>query len=327
MVDVESGESVCSQCGFPAMAGHSSTCPNQVKQEAQLGDLHAMTEGEDRRLATMSAYDILLEKFGPEEAEKRLALLPLEKQDKKTPKILADTIFNKEQIKKRLGEFDEIWKTRWNTDLSRNSKGDLKYKYFQPGSEESPFEKFSSKGWKIHIAFKKGNERDIAKLLYSRGLYFKVEGKLGTYFNGDTESGATVYIGAKDNRDEIVKFIEENAKSVLVPTYGSGTDEKVTTNIASRFDVQRSAQGFFGGKRKYWEDGINSQLGFGGLPILFADHKLAAKMTQELITANGTPQFAEVRDRCLPIFSQIYARAKEECIKDFGKEFVFGKLS
>lgn len=107
---------------------------------------------------------------------------------KKDP-LLQETIYNEEKKDIRAKNFEQIWQKRW--DPQEGKEG-----YFQSEKKESPFEQYSSKGWKIHIAFEKGKEKEIAQFLYKNGLFFKVEAGGGTYFNGLKESGGTILSGA-----------------------------------------------------------------------------------------------------------------------------------
>lgn len=166
--------------------------------------------------------------------------------------LLQATIFNKDKEKRR-EVFDRAWQERWNTGYY---KGHHRDGYFQTEEDESPFSEFSSKGWKIHITFEKGKEREVAETMFVDGLYFKLESVQGTYFNGDKESGATIYIGSHNNMTAVADVLEQNFGDILtegkVATYpdgrkiplGSGVDKEIKPNIMARFDVARTSFGW-----------------------------------------------------------------------------------
>ena len=240
-------------------------------------------------------------------------------------KLLESTIFNRDKIIDRGEKFDSVWQQRWQP------KGAGK-ESFQVLKTESPFAEYSSKGWKVHIAFTKGQEKTIAKLLYSRGLYFKVEAGSGTYFNGLKESGATVYIGSHNNMQTIAKVMEMNLQGYLTDgaiatagsktiRMGSGSDVEVLPKITARFDIAKTPLGWHSGNRKYAEHGLPSWMGLGGIPIL---KKYEGEISEIVSNWNGyldTQRKIYFERRIKPI----YEESKKELIKDFGKEFVFGE--
>jgi len=240
--------------------------------------------------------------------------------------LLQSTILNKDKDL-RIPAFEEAWKQRWNTPNHKPA-------YFGTNEQESPFSQYSSRGWKIHIAFEKGKEKDMAKFLFTNGLYFKVEGYIGSYFNGKKASGATIYIGSYDNMAEIANMIEQEEKQILTEgavaisggkriNIGSGSDIELKPNITARFDIAKTAFGWHNGNGKYAESGISSWTGLGGIPIL---KKYEAEVSQiENNWNKNTPGQRDIyfQRRLRPI----YEESKAEIIKDFGQEFVFGNKS
>lgn len=242
--------------------------------------------------------------------------------------LLQATIFNKDKESRRKA-FVRAWQERWNTGYyGANKPG-----YFQTEENESLFSKYSSKGWKIHIAFEKGKEREVAEILFVDGLYFKLESVIGTYFNGTKESGATVYIGSHDNMLAIASAIEQSMGSNLtegpVATYpngrkvpvGSGADREIKPRIMARFDVAKTPYGWLSGNKKYTENGLPSWIDTSGLPLLRKDEK-----DTNYVVGNWNRLAPSQRkifmERTLRPAAE---RAKGELAKDFGQEFVFGK--
>ncbi|MBI2600397.1 hypothetical protein HYW42_00425 [Candidatus Daviesbacteria bacterium] len=233
--------------------------------------------------------------------------------------LLQSTIFNKDKDNRRQA-FEKAWQERWGP------RG-----HFQTTEDESPFSQFSSRGWKIHIAFEKGKERDVAQFLYVNGLYFKVESMVGTYFYGNRESGATVYIGSHDNLMQIAGIVEQELNPSLTDgaiakfpnrtiRIGSGTDIEVRPRITARFDVAKTPYGWLGGNGKYAEHGIASWLGLGGIPVL---KKYEAEVAR--IEGNWNDYSRTQRQIYLERgLKSIYEESKSELVKDFGQEFVFG---
>lgn len=243
--------------------------------------------------------------------------------------ILQSTILNKDK-ESRSSAFEKAWEQRWNTQYYKN-----KPDYFETEEEESPFSKYSSRGWKIHIAFEKGKEKDMARFLFTNGLYFKVEGQMGTYFYGNKESGATIYIGSYDNMVEIANMIGQEEGNILTEgavaifrdgrrmSIGSGSDIELRPNITARFDVAKTKYGWAEGNRKYTEHGIASWIGLGGIPVLKTHESEVS--TIEGRWSKNTPGQKQINfERRL---KPIYEQSKAEIIKDFGQEFVFGKGS
>lgn len=239
-------------------------------------------------------------------------------------KLLQSTIYSKDK-ESRVPAFEEAWKQRWNTPNHKPA-------YFQTEEGESPFSQYSSRGWKIHIAFQKGKEKAIAKFLFTNGLYFKVEGQIGTYFYGNKTSGATIYIGSYDNMIEIANIIGQEGESMLTEgavailedgrriNIGSGSDIELKHNITARFDVAKTRFGWYSGNGKYAESGIASWTGLGGIPILKTHEAEVAR-----IEANWNKNTPGQREIYLERLRPIYEESKAELIKDFGQEFVFGK--
>jgi hypothetical protein len=265
---------------------------------------------------------------------------------KKDP-LLRSTIYNEEAKIKLSGSFDKIWKERWRKDTPRGKE------YFQTAEKESPFEQYSSKGWKIHIAFEGGKEKEIAQFLHKNGLYFKVEAGSGTYFNGLKESGATIYIGSYNNMQEIAESIARNmgeflrdgtiakieqGKEVKIVRVGSGSDIEILPKITARFDVAKTKYGWFRteeqrkereklppklGPReyKYSEYGIASWSGLGGIPVLKKHEKEVANIEQNWNKFTPYQRQLYYEKRLKPIYDE----SKKELIKDFGAEFLLGK--
>lgn len=205
--------------------------------------------------------------------------------------MLKETIWApQEKIQERADAFGKIWHDRWG---SRN-EATPDFKYFQTLPDDgSPFADFSSKGWKLHIAFEKGKEEAVSKFLFSRGLYFKTEAGMGTAFNG---------------------------KNILL---GSGSDIEVAPRVMARFDVQKSAWGLKGnGSGKYAEDGLPSWTNaFGvpsGLPVLYEDAKTVGELNDQM--KSGQKPLSEV----LAVFRDLQKKAEHELVGDFGHDFVVG---
>lgn len=246
-----------------------------------------------------------------------------------TDPLLQVTIFNKDKAT-RAAAFEQAWAERWKSDPKVNSEERGR---FDVGKDESPFSEFSSKGWKIHLAFEKGKERVIAEFLYVNGLYFKVESVRGTYFNGTKESGATIYIGSHNNMMAIANVIEQNLGSILTDgpaaTYpdgrktplGSGVDMEIKPRIMARFDVAKTAYGWISGNKKYTEKGLPSWLDTSGLPILKSDEQATTQAENKW----GSLMPSQRKIYMERTFRPAVERAKTELAKDFGPEFVFGK--
>lgn len=236
--------------------------------------------------------------------------------------ILQSTIHSKDK-KSRVDRFEDVWKKGWDP------RGNYGYGYSQTEESDSPFSQYSSKGWKIHIAFEKGREKEMAKSLFVNGLYFKLEG-MGTYFNGNKASGSTIYIGSYDNMEAIAEYLERYVGYFLVEgssqtigglkiQSGSGSDIEIRPKITARFDVAKTKYGIYGGDKKYNEDGLASWTGLGGIPLL----SLRVKEARD-IEGNWNKLTPEQRPIYWQRLRSIYEESKAELIKDLGQEFVFG---
>lgn len=231
--------------------------------------------------------------------------------------------------KKRVQLFEKAWQQRWKNG------------YFQTKKEESPFSEYSSRGWKIHIAFRKGKEKEVAQFLFVKELCFKLQSTGGTYFNERKTSGATIYIGSWDNMQEIAGIIEENLGELLedgrtikvgdkTVNVGTGSDIEVRPKIAARFDVAKTKFGWLSGNKpyKYAEAGIFVwQDRFGGIPILERYSGEVAKIIwggYKLPPEQQKKYFKENKENYMRL-NAIYQESAWELIKDFGRKFVFGK--
>src|SRR3989344_1667334 len=225
------------------------------------------------------------------------------------------------------GRFDYLWSSRFN-------KSSIGKSAFQTEKSESPFSEYSSKGWKIHIAFIKRKEKEIGKFLFEHGLYFKINVGIGTYFDGNLQSGATIYIGSYDNmvsvahllHKKISNFLEIGAHYIIegrkIPM-GSGSDIQIMPNIMARFDVAKTRFGWMGVNKsyKYSEHGLPTWSNRGVIPIL---KKYESQVAEAVNKWNSLlPRQRKIYIDIL--FKNIYEESKSELIKDFGKEFVFGK--
>ncbi|MDR3502466.1 MAG: hypothetical protein P4L79_07770 [Legionella sp.] len=354
-------QSVCPSCGYPSHAGHAPNCPtlgitekdlpsqnerdfwgrtkkerneyNATVKRINFGIQAARAKGLDPSALTERQL-LEIEQQAPQQAKNNMVAesQPAQsaEQEKNPDPILTETLYNEKQIKERIAKFDEIWQQRGITPARLKKDNNSK---FNTNPDESPFSKFSSKGWKIHIAFDTGLERDFARLLYSHGLYFKVEGSGGgTYFNGLKESGATIYIGSSDNMQEIAKFLENTVGSksrfgskMHDALDGSGADVVISPKIAARFDVAKTAYGWHSGNGKYAEHGIatglTSILKVGeGLPVLKKFEKRVSEIEHAWNTSSQD-QRKLLRDELVKICDE----SKQELVKDFGEEFLLGK--
>ena len=193
----------------------------------------------------------------------------------------------------------------------------------------SPNAQFSSKGWKLHVQFGKGSEKVFASLLNTYGQYFKIEGEVGTYFNGKTHSGATIYVGSRENLEKLIELINQRCPqlpSAGQPTRtvsgkeiyaGSGTDEPISFGLAARFDVQKSEF-----KDKYSGYGFAAWLEFRGLPVMEED-VAHVNYLEKIIKRKGEGQ--EEKKRAYAELKEIFAKTEKEVLRDFGEEFVYGK--
>lgn len=240
--------------------------------------------------------------------------------------IIQSTINSKDK-KLRVDRFEDVWKKGWDP------RANYGYGYFQTEKSDSPFSQYSSKGWKIHIAFEKGREKEMAKSLFVNGLYFKLEG-MGSYFNGKKASGATIYIGSYDNMEAIAEHLEryvgyflaegstQQGMNGLKIQSGSGSDIEIRPKITARFDAAKTKHGIYGDK-KYNEDGIASWTGLGGIPLL-APRVEEARKIEDNLEYNWNKLTPEQRNVHLQKLKSIYEESKMELIKDFGQEFVLG---
>lgn len=246
------------------------------------------------------------------------------KKEKRIDPLLAATIYDEAAKARRRDEFDQVWSERYKPLMGREG-------YFQTPKQESPFSEYSSKGWKVHIAFAKGREKDIGSLLYVNGLYFKVEAGIGTYFNGLRESGATVYIGNHDNMEAIADLVEKEAGDLLsdgnVATaggrairVGSGSDIEVRPKITARFDVAKTPFGPGGENKKYAEAGLPTWTGFGGFPVLL---KYARQVAE--IEGKWNELSPSQRGIYNGLFKRIFEESRNELRKDFGEAFLEGE--
>jgi len=199
-------------------------------------------------------------------------------------------------------------------------------------SKNEKYSKYSSKGWKIHVQFKKGDEARVAKHLYNNGLYFKLQNGIGTWYNSTVNSGATLYVGSAKEAIKVANFlkstlsdtIENNKASMTGDIYGnsiyggSGSDINFSDGIALRFDVQKTDQ--YKNDKKYSEYALSTGLGqkLTGLPYLSKYNKEVSEL--ETVFEKTTPQ--EEKKKALKRLEDIYAESKTELEKDFGKDFL-----
>lgn len=252
------------------------------------------------------------------EFELRLNQLPVIDPDSE---LLEQTIYSEEEKQNRKERFKQIWEKGWHDKPGGQSA-------FQVPYGESHFEQYSSRGWKVHIAFAKGQEQQIAECLYEHGLYFKVEGNMGTYFMGNKESGATIYIGSYDNMQKVTQLIEEKLGNLLTDgavvkvgekkaRQGSGSDIEIRPKITARFDVARTQYGWIEGNKKYSEYGLPSWTGFGGISLL---QKYASQIAH--LESHWKEYTTGQRNLLL---RNAYGESREELVKDFGQAFLLGK--
>lgn len=245
-----------------------------------------------------------------------------ERLDEINAELLKESIFASDETKiSKAAQYERIVSTRKQTQGGKTT--------FQVATDESPFSAYSSKGWKIHVPFEKGQERLVGGYLFANGLYFKVESGIGTYFNGNMESGATIYIGSYDAMQavkDVVGILTPILTDGAVATYqdgrklhiGSGSDIEVQNSITARFDVAKTEYGIKG-TGKYDEDGLPSWTGLGGIPLLRKDIPIVNHLENrwnylskdDRIDANAS-------------FRYFHENARQELIRDFGEEFVFG---
>jgi hypothetical protein len=207
----------------------------------------------------------------------------------------------------------------------------LGQRFFYQAPKTSINAQFSSKGWKLHIQFQKGWEKPIASLLNTYGQYFKMSSLRGSWFNGNTDSGATIYVGSRENLEKLIALIEEKCSNMLSARNqtttvsgkevygGSGSDEPIGLGLAARFDISKS-----GFKDKYSEYGFATFLEFRGLPILQKD-VLRVRKLEDIIENTKGDKSQDQRKQAYIELQKIFAETEQEILKDFGKEFVYGK--
>ena len=212
-------------------------------------------------------------------------------------------------------------------DWETNYYKDNQLHYQSP--KNSPNAQFSSRGWKLHVQFPKGLERAYAAKLNTYGQYFKVDGKTGTWFNGVTDSGATIYVGSRENLEKTINLLNEKlpgmtSKNNLTTTVfgkkvyaGSGSDEPIGVGMAARFDVQKSQF-----KDKYSEHGFATYLEFRGLPVLQKDVVHVRELEGVI---EGDKHSQDEKQHAYAELKNIFEQTEQEVLKDFGEEFVYGK--
>ena len=99
-----------------------------------------------------------------------------------------------------------------------------------------------------------------------------------------------------------------------------GTKDEIRPKIMARFDVQKSKWGSISGTKKYFEHGLATWTGMGGIPILYKDAVKVAEFETKW-NSYSTSQ----KNIVLDYFKRVYQESRGELIKDFGREFVFGK--
>lgn len=237
--------------------------------------------------------------------------------------LLQETIWASSDIKaERAAAFDRTWQDKWHSARD--------HMHFEPHPSESPFSEYTGQGWKLHITFQKGEEAEVSKFMYEAGLYFKTQAGMGTWFNGNQESGSTIYVGSHgamtivaDHLTPLRPVLMEgpaylqpiNGKRVYI---GSGSDIEIAPDILARFDVQKSPYGLRGGTGKYAEDGLPSWTNAYGvtsaLPIL----------TEDVSFIRGLEKHKRSIRELLPVYREVQQRAEQELIGDFGHDFVVG---
>jgi hypothetical protein len=180
------------------------------------------------------------------------------------------------------------------------------------------------------MQFEKGYEKQFAGLLNTYGQYFKIEGSIGTYFNGKTDSGATIYVGSRKNLDQLINLIQEKCPNLSSPRNytttvfgksvygGSGSDEPVGRGLGARFDIQKSAL-----KDKYSEYGFATFLEFRGLPVLQKD-VLHVRDLESIIEATNAERTQEEKKSAYLELQRIFQETESELLKDFGKDYLYG---
>jgi len=104
---------------------------------------------------------------------------------------------------------DELEQTPTNQSEIEAFFNNNKSGTYQTPEGVSKFENFSSKGWKVHVLINKGQEKQAAIDLAKMGLYYKLSfNTIGTWFNSLNTSGATIYIGNKEDAIKIIKELQ-----------------------------------------------------------------------------------------------------------------------
>ena len=243
-----------------------------------------------------------------------------------TDRLLKETVFaTPEVIAERGVAFDEQWPERWRQDRIKT--------IFQSERSESPFAKYSSQGWKIHIAYGRGREREVSRFLFQSGLYFKTQAGIGTWFNGTHESGSTIYVGSEPAMEQVAQHIQilgsvltdgpstelsfKSGEKLRIRN-GSGSDIEVLPKILARFDVAKTPHGWASGTGKYAEHGLPSWVvAFGipgGLPLLKDDNEHLSRLEGNSVDPNDL----------VDVYSTAQKRAQAELVSDFGEHFVLG---
>jgi len=224
----------------------------------------------------------------------------------------------------------EEFQDDWNQQYGSFKNPAYHRQFFYQAPKTSKNEKYSSKGWKVHIQFEKGFEEKLAKLLNRYGQYFKIDGHAGTWFNGNTDSGATVYVGSRGNVQKLVNLIDTYAELLPSPRNysttisgkkiygGSGSDEFIQRGIAARFDVQKTEF-----KDKYGEYCFASFLEFRALPVLKRDELEVRNLEDVMLNQTGSYSHQEREDAYQKLYG-LFQKSEQEVLKDFGKDFVYG---
>ncbi|MEI8130618.1 MAG: hypothetical protein WCG55_03890 [bacterium] len=217
----------------------------------------------------------------------------------------------------------------WNRQYGDFNNPEYGRRFYYQSPKTSLNAEYSSKGWKVHVQFEKGFEKFLANLLNDYGQYFKIDGAIGTWFNAKTDSGATIYVGSRENLEKLVNLVNQEAPLLPSPRNygttvfghyiytGSGSDEPISRGIAARFDVQKSVF-----KDKYSEYGFASYLEFRGIPVLKSDAEHVRSL-EAIIESDNTNQ-TEKSDAYTELQS-IFQKTESEVLADFGEEFVYGK--
>lgn len=224
-------------------------------------------------------------------------------------------------------EFLEDWKKQYG-DFKNPMYPDHSFYYQSPKTSANA--DFSSKGWKVHVQFQKGLEKVFASTLNWYGQYFKIEGAMGTYFNGKTDSGATIYVGSYKNLQQLLNLIAEKCSAITsshnyVTTVfgkqvygGSGSDEPVGKGIGARFDVQKAEYA-----DKYSAYGFATFLEFRGLPVLKKD-VFRVRELENIIRKTNSEKTQEEKKEAYLELKNIFEETEREIVRDFGFDFVYG---